>query len=105
MRVLLDACVPERLRFDLASAGTIETARFAGLAHLTNGKLLTAMAGRYDVLLTCDQSIQYQNVIAGRTIAVIVMRAQSNRSRDLRPFMPAVLIAITTIQPGNVIEI
>jgi hypothetical protein len=65
MSVLLDACLPERLRFDLASAGTVHSARYAGLQLLSNGALLAAMAGRYDVLVTCDQSIRYQNVVTG----------------------------------------
>ena len=40
MRILLDACVPEGLRHDLAAAGTAETARYAGLSLLSNGALL-----------------------------------------------------------------
>ena len=49
MRVLLDACVPEDLRHHIFGHD-VETARYAGLSHLSNGALLSAMAGRFDVL-------------------------------------------------------
>ncbi len=104
-RILLDACVPERLRHDLAAAGTVETARYAGLAFLSNGALLAAMAGRFDVLVTTDTNVRYQQPIADGTIAVLVLRAGSNDIDDLRCLIPAALTSLETIQAGTVAEV
>jgi predicted nuclease of predicted toxin-antitoxin system len=105
MRILLDACLPERLRHDLASAGTVETARFAGLSHLSNGALIAAMAGRFDVLVTIDANLQYQQNLSIRSVAVVVVRSKSNDIGFLRPLMPAVISALVSIEPGTVIEV
>ena len=105
MRILLDQCVPEPLRHELTLAGTIETARFAGLSHLSNGALLTAMAGRFDVLITVDGSLHHQQMMTGRPVSVLLVRAPSNAIDHLRPLVPAILNAITTIQPGQVVEV
>lgn len=105
MRILLDACVPADFRHDIASAGTVETARFAGLSRLSNGALLTAMAGLFDVLVTVDTSLRHQNTIVGRPVAVIVLRAPTNDISDLRPLVPAILTALATIRPGTVVEV
>ena len=58
MRVLLDACVPQDFRHELAGVD-VTTARFANLAQLSNGKLLAAIEGRYDVLVTTDRKLRY----------------------------------------------
>ena len=105
MRILLDQCVPEPLRHDLTSAGTIETARFAGLSHLSNGALLTAMAGRFDVLITVDGSLPHQQMMTGRLVSVLLVRAPSNAIDDLRPLVPAIMVALASIQPGQVVEV
>jgi predicted nuclease of predicted toxin-antitoxin system len=75
MRILLDACIPERLRHDLVAAGTVETARFAALSHLSNGALITAMVDRFDVLITIDTNLQYQQNLTDRPIAVVILRS------------------------------
>lgn len=105
MRILLDACLPVRFRHDLASAGTVQTARFAGLSRLENGALLSAMEGSFDVLITMDRGIRYQQSIAGRSVSVLILRAPSNALDDLRPLVPAILAALTTIAPGMVVEV
>jgi predicted nuclease of predicted toxin-antitoxin system len=105
MRILLDECLPVDFRHDLAHAGTVETSKFAGFNQLSNGALLTAMTGRYDVLITSDRSMRYQQTIAGRSISVVVLRAPSNDIVDLKPLIPAITQALTTIRPGTVVEI
>jgi predicted nuclease of predicted toxin-antitoxin system len=105
MRILLDECLPVDLRHDLAPAGVVETAQFAGLRQIVNGKLLDAMVGRFDVLVTADANLRYQNAIAGRPIAVLVLRASTNGLADLRPLIPAALNALSRIQPGTVVEV
>jgi predicted nuclease of predicted toxin-antitoxin system len=105
MRILLDECLPVDFRRDLASAGIVETARYAGLDHLSNGALLVAMAGRFDVLITVDTSLRYQNAIAGQPVAVIVLRAPTNAIVDLRPLVPTIISVLSGIQAGTVAKI
>jgi predicted nuclease of predicted toxin-antitoxin system len=103
MRILLDACIPVVFRHDVAPAGQVETAKFARLDHLSNGRLLAAMASRFDVLITVDTSIPQQNNLIGRSVAVIVLRVPSNDVEDLRLLVPALLAALKTISPATAV--
>jgi hypothetical protein len=104
MRVLLDECVPKRLKQDLRTHET-RTVRKAGWAGLKNGALLRAADGLFDVLLTVDQGIQHQQNLAGLQIALIVMVASSNDVDDLRPLLPSVEEALERIQPAQTIRV
>jgi hypothetical protein len=55
-RILLDECVPHDLRHAI-TGNDVETARFAGVAQLTNGLLISAIEGRFDVLVTMDGNL------------------------------------------------
>src|SRR6204780_5974165 len=99
MRVLLDECIDERFRNAL-SAHDCQTARYGGLAGLKNGELLIAAeTAKFDVFLTVDQSIEYQQNLTGRNIAIIILRPKSNRLKDLLPHARACLASIQSIQP------
>lgn len=63
------------------------------------------MVGKFDVLITVDRSLCYQNSLSGRPISVIVLRAQSNERADLQSLVPMILAALATIQPGAIVEI
>ena len=105
MRVLIDECIDERFRNYLLGHDC-QTARYAGLAGLSNGELLAAAeTARFDVFLTTDQGIEYQQNVTGRNIAIIIFRTKSNRLRDLLPHVPACLAHIESIQPGQIVRI
>lgn len=105
MRVLIDECIDERFRNYLPSHDC-QTARYAGLAGRKNGELLIAAeAARFDVFLTTDQGIEYQQNLTARNIAIIIFRTKSNRLRDLLPHVPACLAHIESIQPGQIVRI
>jgi predicted nuclease of predicted toxin-antitoxin system len=105
MRLLLDECIDERLR-RLLSDHDCQTARHAKLAGLKNGELLTAAeAAGFDVLVTIDQSIPYQQNLRSRTIAVLILCAPTNRLRDLEPIVPADVAALSSIKPGEVVRV
>ena len=63
------------------------------------------MAGRFDVLVTVDTNIGFQQVITGRPVAVLVVRVSSNAMMHLQPRTAAVLAALASIKPGTVVEI
>ena len=105
MKVLLDECLPKDLREHLAGH-TCATAPRAGFAGKANGELLTlAERSDWQVLLTMDQGMIYQQNLAGRTISLIVIYAKSNRLADLLPHVPAILVSLRSIKAGQVLRI
>lgn len=105
MKILLDECVDQRLRF-LFSGHDCETAAYAKLSGLKNGTLLAAAeAADFEVVVTTDQEIPYQQNLACRKIAIVVLCAPTNRLADLRPLIPLAIESLNAIQPGQVIRI
>jgi hypothetical protein len=105
MRILIDECVDQQLRFEFAEH-ECETAQFAGLAGMKNGRLLDAAeAAGFDVLITVDQSIPDQQSLAGRKLALIILCGRTNRLRDLKPLVPAAIVALRSIEGGAVVRI
>ena len=105
MRILIDECIDERFRSFLPGHDC-QTARYAGLAGLNNGELLTAAeVAKFDVLLTVDQGIEHQHNLTGRNIAIILFRVKSNRLKDLLPHTAACLIHLDSIKPGQIVSV
>jgi hypothetical protein len=104
MRVLLDECVPRSLRKELFGH-EVKTGAEAGWAGVKNGELLQLAARQFDLLLTVDRNLEYQQNFAGLALAVVVLHAPSNDVVVLRPLMPAVLTAISESKPGKVTHI
>ena len=103
MRTLIDECIDERFRNSFSNHDC-QTARYAGLAGLQNGELLTAaQTAKFDVFLTVDQGIEYQQNLAGRSIAISIFRTKSNRLKDLLPHVSVCLAHIESIQPGEIV--
>src|SRR5437763_7453244 len=102
MRILIDECIDERFRNSLPGHDC-QTARYAGLAGLTNGELLTAAeTAKFDVFLTVDRGIEYQQNLTGRKIAIIIFRTKSNRLKDLLPYVPVCLAHTESIQTRQI---
>ena len=104
MKILLDACIPQDLRHEL-SEHEVQTARFAELHELTDSHLLDAMEGRFELLVTTDANLQYQQNLKERSFAVIVLRATTNRLPDLVELVPELLKSVGRAKPGQVLEI
>src|SRR5437588_2594764 len=104
MRVFLDECVPRGLRAELPGH-EVKTVAEAGWAGVKNGALLQLAAEQFDVLLTVDRNLEYQQSFAGLTIAVVVVDVPSNDIADIRPLMPAVLQALGNLKTGTVTHV
>ena len=105
MRVLLDECIDERFR-NYLPGHDCQSARYARLAGLKNGDLLTAAeTAKFDVFLTVDQGVEYQQNLTGRSIGIIIFHTKSNRLKDLLPHVPTCLAHIAVIQPGQIVRI
>jgi len=105
VKLLIDECIDERLRLSFPSHDC-ETARYAGLAGLKNGELLDAAeAAGFDVLITVDQNIPYQQNVSGRQLSVVILCATTNRLRDLLLLVAAVNSALVSIGHGKVVTV
>jgi predicted nuclease of predicted toxin-antitoxin system len=105
MRVLLDECVNQRLR-NYLPGHECESAEYAGFAGLKNGELLDAAeSAHFDVLLTVDRGLEYEQNLAGRRIAIIIFRSKSIALQDLLPHVPACLAVLLSIKPGEIAKI
>lgn len=105
MRILIDECMDERFRSALPGHAC-QTARYAGLAGLKNGELLTAAeTAGFEVFLTVDQGIEYQQNLISRKLAIIILRAKSNRLKDLLPLAAICLARIKCLGPGKVVRV
>jgi len=67
--------------------------------------LLTLAEGKFDVFVTIDKNIRYQQNLSGRKIAILIIRARSSEIDDLLPELPACIVALDSIQPGQVVQI
>lgn len=96
--------MPSRLASGLPGH-EVRTAPEMGWADLDDGPLLDAMAERFDVLVTVDKSLPKQQRISDRPLAVVVLRAKTNRLADLLPHVPALRALLQNVRPGEVYEI
>src|SRR5262245_24379799 len=105
MRNLLDECVPRRLRRGLPGHD-VRTVPEMGWSGKKNGELLQLLVGQaFEVFLTVDRNLCHQQNLAAASVALVVLVAPSNRLADLVPLLPSVLTALTSIKPGDVVEI
>jgi predicted nuclease of predicted toxin-antitoxin system len=104
MRILLDESLPRRLVPELIGheAQTVQKRGWAGLA---NGELLRRASKEFDVLLTGDRNLEFQQNRAGLPIGVIVLVAANNRIDTLRPLIPEVLAVLKRIRPGQLVRV
>jgi PIN like domain len=105
MRILLDECVPRRLRRELPGHD-VRTVPEMGWSGQKNGALLASMVAQgFEVLITVDQNLRHQQNLQAIGVAVIVLVAASSRLVDLVPLMPAAQVALSSIRPGDAVEI
>jgi hypothetical protein len=98
MRILLDESLPRVLRSRLPGH-EVATVVGCGWSGITNGKLLALAATRFDVFLTADQNLEYQQNMSTLPLAVFVLVALDNRISSLEPLIPALLIALEEFSP------
>lgn len=104
MKILIDECLPRKLKNELPDHEVI-TVPEAGWAGKKNGTLLRLMSGTFDAFITIDSNMQDQQQLASSSIRFIVLAAVDNKLETLLPLMPAVRVALETIQAGQVVSI
>jgi len=76
-----------------------------GKSGKKNGLLLLLAVPEFDVLLTMDQGIEYQQNLSTLNIAILALSAKSNQIENLAPIVPKALTALQGIRPGQFIKI
>ena len=100
MRLLLDECVPARLRKALPSH-QVSTVTQEGWSGVKNGKLLALAAARFDAFITVDKNLPYQQNISPLPVSVFVLDALSNELPYLLPLVPVLEAALSSHKQGS----
>ncbi len=104
MNVLLDECLDQRLARELPGHA-VRTVPQVGWAGIKNGQLMSLAEQSFDVFITVDRNLSFQQNLPKFNIAVIVLHAPTNRLVDLKPLAPGILAALPTAQPGQAISV
>ena len=104
MRILLDECLPKRLKRDLVGHQA-RTVPEMGWASKKNGELLALAEPEFDVFLTVDRNLSFQQEINRLDLAVVVLVAKGNRHSDLQPLVPDLLAVLVGVSPGQLIRV
>ncbi len=102
LRVLLDECLPRRLRREFPDYD-VRTVQELGWAGTKNGALLRRAAA--EGFVTVDRNLEHQQHLPGVGLGVVALQARSNDVADLLPLMPEVLAVLPTITPGRVVRV
>ena len=100
MRLLLDECIDRRLAKEL-TGHEVKTVPQMWWAGIKNGELLALAEAAFDVFITVDRNLSFQQNLPKFNIAVLVLQARSNRLADLRPLIPKVLSMLPTLSKGK----
>ena len=98
MRILVDECLPEDLK-EWLPGWELATVQEMGWAGVKNGELLRRAENQFDLLLTADKRLRYQQNLKGCRLAILVL--PSNRLRVLRPMLGNIEAVIARIVPGK----
>ena len=90
MRILIDECIDRRLAEEL-SDHDVKTVPQMGWASFQNGRLLKLAEKQFDVFITVDRNLSSQQTLSNFGIAVLVLRARTNRLVDLKPLISKIL--------------
>src|SRR5580692_7268831 len=100
MKVLLDENLPHELRSLLMPTHDVFTVSYLGWSALENGELLAKAASEhFDVMVTKDQGIEHEQNLVNLPVAVVVLRAKSNKIDDIHPLVPELLAALSRLRP------
>lgn len=104
MKILLDECIDRRLAKDIEGHEVV-TVPQAGWAGIQNGELLRRAEEQFDVFVTVDRNLSFQQHLSQFRIAVIVLQASTNRLKDLRPLVPELQCIVLTAPKGQVTRV
>jgi len=102
VRALLDEQLPRPLGQEL-HGHEVRTVQQQGWAGISNGALLRlAAAAGFEVMITADRNLQFQQSVTGLSLGIMVLVTPSTKLTDLLLLVPAILDALTRVQPGQI---
>ncbi len=101
MRVLLDACVPERFARFIPEHEVTTVKAYFGTTDFDDGPVLDQMTDAFDAFVTVDKNRRFQQNLRGRPFRIMLLRAHSNAIENLVPLVGPLLIALADMQPGD----
>ncbi len=99
MNILIDECIDRRLARQL-SGHIVKTVPQMGWASIKDGELLRLAEKEFDVLITVDQNLPFQQNLAVLDLAVVVLQAPSNRLADIQVLIPKISAIVDTAPKG-----
>jgi len=108
IRILLDECLPVKLKYryqEITPEFQVSTVTGQGWTGIKNGELLEKAQEEFDVFVTIDQNLSYQQKLSKYSIAIVALKAKSNRYKDLLAFIESVSEAIENAEEGKFYEI
>lgn len=102
MKVLLDHCVPRPLRRHL-TGHSVRTAFELGWDLVRNGDLIRAAEDEFDVLISSDQNLRYQQNLKHRRLALIIL--PTNHLPSVLEMAPRIRVALDRVRPGGYLEL
>jgi len=103
VRILLDECLPAELALELVGH-EVRTVQQEGWSGVENGALLSLASGQFSVFVTVDKQIE-RTQKPPADLAVVTLRARTNRIESLRPLVPEVLRVLKNIRPGSFVRV
>ncbi len=103
-RILLDENLPRKLRREL-SEFLVRTVQEEGWTSLANGELLGKAQRSFDVLLTADRRLQFQQNVPRFDIGVVIIVTPSLRFRTIKTAIESLRTALMSVMPGEVIQV
>lgn len=105
MRILLDENVPRKLKYRLSPAHEVFTVQEKGWSGVKNGVLLSKAELEFEVFLTLDRNLEFQQDLEGKRLCVIVLKTKSSAYRHLQPLLPDILQALNSLDSGSVVYV
>lgn len=102
MKILFDECMPQPLRERMVEF-EISTAQEMGWGRVKNGELLKRAEGVFDVFLTADQQLKYQQNLKGGKLAMLIL--STNRWPKVKAKTTEIIAAIQSLRPGDYMEL
>lgn len=104
MRILIDECLPRKLKHAL-SDHDVQTVPEAGWSGRKNGELLKLMTGVFDVFITIDNNLEHQQQLEDASVCFIVLKAKNNKLDTLLPLMSEISAVLESVEHGQIIRI
>ena len=101
MRILLDACVPERLAQFISGHDVTTVRAHFGTTDIDDGPVLDRVTDSFDAFITVDKNLRFQQNLRGRPIRIVLLRAHSNALENLVPLVAPLLTALAEMEPGD----